>query len=68
MNTERVIKDFCPVKNVDVDITDTSPYPSQTKLLAGLRDKYPNLLCNEHCYDNGNTPSGCLYEWITKKQ
>jgi hypothetical protein len=68
MNTERVIKDVCPVKNVDVEITDTSPYCSQTKLWAGIRDNYPNLYCSKHCYENGKTPSGCLYESITKEQ
>lgn len=67
MNTERVIKSFCPVKNVDVEITDTRPYANQAKLAANLPDRYPCLYCDKHCYQNGNTPSDCLYESITKE-
>jgi len=69
MNTERVIKDFCPVKNVDVKIIDTRPYANLAKLLGDKpHDNYPTLLCSKHCYKHDNTPSGCLYESITKEQ
>lgn len=71
MSTEKVIKDFCPVKKIYVEIIDTRPYPNQRKLLAEkLHDKFPNLLCRQqqHCYQNGSTPSGCLYESITESQ
>lgn len=67
MSDERIVKDFCPVANSYVEITDTRPYANQMKMFVPkFKDKYPNLLCKKHCYENGQTPPDCLYVSITQ--